>query len=368
MKPIAFYLPQYHPIPENDAWWGRGFTEWTNVARSRPRFRGHYQPHIPADTGFYDLRCQEIRSLQAALASSHGIYGFCYYHYWFHGRRLLHRPIDDILTSGTPNFPFCFCWANESWTRSWDGKTGEILIQQQHSAEDNLDHIDWLLPIFKDDRYIKINGCPLFLIYRTDIIPRIAELLFTWRQRAKMAGFPDLYLCAVRSNFCNAPDETLLASGFNALIDFQPANRDFPKRSLAKRALRYLKKNINAFAKEMFPALQMNTTIRISYDKLMANSLLRLQNENGNVFPCVIPNWDNCPRKQDCMVIQNDDPDKYGAWLDAACSFVQDRYPQEERLLFINAWNEWGEGAHLEPDLRYGDRFLEITKLIVSKY
>jgi len=209
MKVIAFYLPQYHPVPENNEWWGPGFTDWTNVAKSRPRFRGHYQPHIPADTGFYDLRCPESRELQATIASNAGIYGFCYYHYWFNGRRLLNQPIDAVLSSGSPDLPFCFCWANESWTRSWDGKTGEILIQQNHNTEDNKNHIDWLLPIFKDDRYIKINDKPLFLIYRTDIIENIKDMLSLWRHRAISSGFPGLYICAVRSNFNNAPDNVV---------------------------------------------------------------------------------------------------------------------------------------------------------------
>lgn len=368
MKTLAFYLPQYHPVEENDTWWGQGFTEWTNVARARPRFQGHYQPHIPADTGFYDLRCPETRDLQASLAMSYGIDGFCYYHYWFHGHRVLNRPIDEVLGSGSPNFPFCFCWANESWTRSWDGKSGEVLISQEYSAEDDLEHIEWLLNVFKDKRYIKINGFPLFLIYRTDTIKNISETILKWNNKAIEEGFPGIYFCAVRSNFNNLKDEDSISNGFSAVVDFQPSVKDYKKINNFKKVGRHFKIITNKIFLKLYPKLNLFTTIRISYDELINNSLSRIEKCNYKIFPCIIPNWDNSPRKHNSIVIQNDSPSNYGRWLEAACKFVIKRYKPEERIIFINAWNEWGEGAHLEPDLRNGRAFLEVTKKIISRY
>src|SRR5215475_4957626 len=178
---VAFYLPQYHPIPENDEWWGTGFTEWTNVVSAKPVFAGHYQPHLPADLGFYDLRLPEVRQAQADLARNHGIHGFCYYHYWFQGRRLLRRPFDEVLRSGQPDFPFCLCWANENWTRVWDGSDKKLLIEQTYSADDDLAHIRWLAPAFRDPRHIRVEGKPLFLVYRARKLPDPLRTTSLWR-------------------------------------------------------------------------------------------------------------------------------------------------------------------------------------------
>src|SRR6266581_5637616 len=217
---IAFYLPQYHPIPENDAWWGRGFTEWTNVTKARALFRGHYQPHLPADLGFYDLRLAETREAQAELAREHGIHGFCYYHYWFNGRRLLERPFDNVLASGKPDFPFCLCWANESWTKAWDG-CGDYLIEQQYSELDDRRHMRWLVKAFDDKRYIRIDGKPLFLVYRASDLPDSLKTTTIWREEAKKSGVGEIFLAAVESNFPEERrDPTKL--GFDAAVEFQP--------------------------------------------------------------------------------------------------------------------------------------------------
>ncbi len=199
-KALAFYLPQFHPIPENDEWWGPGFTEWANVARARPRYPGHYQPHVPGELGYYDLRVPEVREAQAALAREHGISGFVYYHYWFHGKRLLERPFEEVLESGSPDFPFALCWANEEWTRNWDAMTGTVLMPQEYSEEDDLAHIRYLIRAFQDPRYIRIDGRPLLLVYRAELLPDPQRTFRLWRDEAKAAGIPDLYLCYVESH------------------------------------------------------------------------------------------------------------------------------------------------------------------------
>jgi lipopolysaccharide biosynthesis protein len=192
VRAICFHLPQYHPIRENDEWWGKGFTEWANVTRTRPRFKDHYQPHLPADLGFYDLRLPEARQAQADLARQHGIHGFCYYHYWFNGRRLLERPFNEILASGQPRFPFCLCWANENWTRRWDGQERDILLEQNYGDEDDLNHIRWLANAFRDPRYIRIQGKPIFLVYRLSRLPNPARTVKIWRNEAGALGVGDI--------------------------------------------------------------------------------------------------------------------------------------------------------------------------------
>src|SRR5665647_256742 len=194
IRPIAMYLPQFHPIPENDEWWGKGFTEWTNVAKAKPLFKGHYQPHLPADLGFYDLRLEESRIAQAEMAKVNGIYGFCYYHYWFNGKRILERPFQEIFETGKPDFPFMLCWANENWTRTWDGGNHHILLEQKHSPEDDRNHIKALIPYFKDSRYIRVDNKPVFSVYRASLFPDISNTIRIWREEAEKEGL-ELYIC-----------------------------------------------------------------------------------------------------------------------------------------------------------------------------
>ena len=224
-RAIAFYLPQFHPIPENDAWWGKGFTEWRSVASARPYFRGHHQPHIPAHLGFYDLRFEETRIVQAQLAREYLLSGFCYYHYWFNGKLLLERPFNEVLKSGRPDFPFCLCWANENWTRAWDGREREILISQRYDLASAGDHVRWLTRAFLDRRYIRIGDRPLILIYRTDILSDPKRVLEIWREVARREGIPDLYITAVRSNFSQVSEPELISIGFDAVVEFQPLFR-----------------------------------------------------------------------------------------------------------------------------------------------
>ena len=234
IRAIAFYLPQFHPISENDQWWGKGFTEWTNVAKAEPLFPGHYQPHIPADLGFYDLRLPETRQAQADLARESGIYGFCYYHYWFNGKQLLDRPFNEVLASGKPDFPFCLCWANENWTRVWDGKDNNVLIEQKYSEEDDRQHIRALADAFRDERYIRVNGKPLFLVYRATKIPDPRKTTAIWREEAQKLGIGDLYLCRVESFRDERSDPGEI--GFDAAVGFQP---DWPTLKDPRRRGRF---------------------------------------------------------------------------------------------------------------------------------
>jgi lipopolysaccharide biosynthesis protein len=334
---IAFYLPQFHPIPENDAWWGKGFTEWTNVAKSGPLFPGHYQPHIPADLGFYDLRLPETRQAQANLAREHGIYGFCYYHYWFHGKFLLERPFNEVIASGQPDFPFCLCWANEDWTRAWDGRSAEILIKQRYSEEDDREHLRWLSKAFRDERYIRVAGKPFFLVYRASRLPDPLKTTSIWREEAFKLGIGELFLCRVESfpNEHTNPE----ALGFDAAVEFQPDWTDLGPKLRNAAYGDYAVYEYSAVVEKM----------------------LQKDDPPYKRFPCVTPSWDNSPRRRrNAVILLNSTPALYEKWLRSTLQKLSQR-SVDEKIVFINAWNEWGEGNHLEPDLIMGRGYLEAT-------
>jgi lipopolysaccharide biosynthesis protein len=359
-KAIAMYLPQFHPIPENDAWWGKGFTEWTNVSVTRPRFRGHHQPHIPGDLGFYDLRLAQTREAQAALAREHGIHGFCYYHYWFHGERLLERPFDEVLNSGSPKFPFCLCWANESWTRTWDGMEREILKKQDYSTQDHRRHINWLMRAFMDERYIRIDGMPLFIFWKLHAIPDAAAMISMWRAEAARNGLTGLYLCAMRNGHTEGADADLLRTGADAIVNFQPNWSSFPVSGNLVNRLAIVAKKILPPSLFQFLGRHASASAVIDYAGIVDANISRPGPENYTVHPCVFPSWDNSSRRKSAMIIQNDDPAKYQQWLEA-CIVAAQRHEPGRQLVFINAWNEWAEGCHLEPDRKNGLAFLIAT-------
>ena len=343
---IAFYLPQFHPIPENDEWWGRGFTEWANVVRARPRFRGHEQPHLPADLGFYDLRMPEARAAQADLAQSHGIDGFCYYHYWFGDRRLLERPFDEVLASGEPTHPFCLCWANESWTRSWDGRTGSVLMRQDYTTHER-EHTTWLMRAFADERYIRVDGKPLFLVYRASDLPDPLRITRMWRDAARAAGLGELLLCRVESFTTERTHPGAL--GFDAAVEFAPDWQIVSDLALqsAQQPWRRLRRRLSS------PSFEA-----IDYADLLQRMLAK-PHPGYLRFPCVAPAWDNSARKANgALVVRGSTPALYGEWLTAAANKA-DQTPGGESLVFVNAWNEWGEGAHLEPSQQWGRAYLE---------
>ncbi len=246
IKPIAIYLPQFHPIPENDIWWGKGFTEWTNVTKAQPRFQGHYQPHLPADLGFYDLRLEEARLAQEQLAKDYGIHGFCYYHYWFNGKRILQEPLDRKMQNRKEDLPFLMCWANENWTRTWDGLDKEVLLKQEYGFDDDLAHIQHLISFFKDERYIKVEGKPIFVVYRPNLFPDIQKTISIWRKAVREAGFPDLYIGYALNAENHFSPQSL---GFDFAFEFQPNSINFPAtipypNTLKHKIFRKIKKKL----------------------------------------------------------------------------------------------------------------------------
>ena len=370
IRSIAIYLPQYHPIPENDRWWGQGFTEWTNVTKAKPLFENHYQPHLPADLGFYDLRISEVRETQAKIAGDYGIYGFCYYHYWFNGKRVLERPFQEVFDSGKPDFPFMLCWANENWTRSWDGKDKDVLLHQSYSPEDDRLHINELIPYFKDSRYIKVDGKPVFAVYKSTAFPNMKETIRIWRDEAKKEGL-ELYLCRFESMAHEG--KAYLEAGFDAAVEFQPqikiasvlgnegikTLKDEFSFSNLKNSFRYRWHRLLGKSFELDPYAQLNGSV-VSYSAHASAAVKRYnKSDEYKRYRCVMPGWDNSARRNsDFLIYHGSTPELFGAWVKNSISSFQP-YSKEENLFFINAWNEWAEGNHLEPCQRWGRAYLE---------
>lgn len=348
MKLIAFYLPQFHPIPENDEWWGTGFTEWRNVAAARPRFVGHRQPRLPGELGFYDLRLPETRAAQADLARAHGVSAFCYYHYWFKGRRLLERPFAEVLASGEPDFPFCLCWANEPWTRRWSDRDGEILVAQEYSEEDDREHARYLASVFADPRYLRVDGRPLLLVYRASALPNASRTAEILRAEAARTGSAEPYLCRVESDPWRERRVPLSELGFDAAVEFAPDWLELGeplRRSRPWRARRGRRGGDRIF----------------DYREVVRRSLAHEEPPDG-WFRCVTPGWDNSPRRESgAVILDGSSPEAYGEWLQEIVRRTASR-PAEEQLVFVNAWNEWAEGAYLEPDNVLGRAYLEATR------
>jgi hypothetical protein len=352
---IAFYLPQFHPTPENNRWWGNGFTEWTNVTRARPLFKGHVQPRIPADLGFYDLRLPETRLAQAELAKDHGIEGFCYWHYWFHGTRLLNQPFEEMLASGEPELPFCLAWANESWTRTWLGR-GEVLQEQTYSPEDDRKHAEYLLKAFADDRYMKVGGRPLFLIYRPLDLPEPQRTTDTIRIECAVNGLPDPYLVGINA-FCSTTD--CREHGFDTTLDFEPQLGNLPGYSVDGSSLSRLRRNLRLGVAS--PSLKV-------YDYVEARSLMARRRKKFEFpyIPSIFVSWDSTPRRAERGIIMlNATAESFEAGLAELVNDAATK-PWEEALVFINAWNEWAEGNHLEPDLTDGSARLEAARRLVK--
>jgi lipopolysaccharide biosynthesis protein len=336
---IAFYLPQFHPVPENDVWWGKGFTEWTNVTKATPLFDGHYQPHLPTDFGFYDLRVRETRHDQIQVAKQYGIDGFCYHYYWFSGTRILDRPLDHMLSDPESKMPFCLCWANENWTRRWDAAEREILIEQRYLPEDDLNFIKSLVPFFLDPRYIRIEGAPFFVVYRPQHLPDPKRTSRIWRDYCKSIGIDKIHICAALTH----GNEDYTQFDFDSGVEFPPHNLKVDNVSDQIVFYNPFKGNVMAYQD-------------------VARSYLDRSYTNPNVFKCVFPCWDNTARTNDrALIILNSTPNNYEYWLNEVVRKTSEDFPYQERFVFINAWNEWAEGCHLEPDRKYQRQFLDAT-------
>lgn len=359
VRAIAFHLPQYHPIPENDEWWGKGFTEWANVVKAKPLFPGHYQPHLPADLGFYDLRVAETRAAQAELAAEYGIYGFCYFHYWFHGHQLLERPVNEIFRSGEPKYPFCLCWANESWSRRWDGGEDEILVGQRYSTTDDLAHIRALIPFFLDERYVRVMDRPLFAVYRASKLPDPRRTTELWRREAEQAGLKGLFLVRVESHVESGDPREI---GFDCSLDFEAGGRMRMENRVLRRKWWHRRKLRTAE-----PAFYDHAVYK--YEDLVRQGLSEYDFSYPRI-PCVCPGWDNTARrKKGAIILIDSTPELYECWLREVVNRQKRRFGRggqagvsPESLVFINAWNEWAEGNHLEPDQRWGRAYLEATR------
>lgn len=342
VRAIAFHLPQFHSIPENDAWWGKGFTEWSNVREGKPLFDGHYQPHVPAGNNYYDLSDVGILNAQAQLARQYGIEGFCFYYYWFDGKRLLEKPVDQLILHPEINLPFCLCWANENWTRRWDGGEYEILIKQSYAPDSHQRFARDLIPYLRDARYIRVNGKPLILIYRADIIPDLFETVAAWRSIWRREGMGEVYLICVESFTTRIPSNY----GFDAACEFFPHQVEFAQ-----------------LLPSMRPFHPNDPQAKIAdYNKLAAVAEAR-PNPGYKRFRGIIPSWDNSSRRRKggASLFIDATPERYEAWLKNTVRQTLIEQDGDERLVFINAWNEWGEGCHLEPDDRYGHAWLEAT-------
>ena len=350
---IALYLPQFHPIPENDKWWGKGFTEWTNVGKAKPLFPGHYQPRVPSDLGYYDLRVPETRQQQADMAKDYGVEGFCYWHYWFgNGKELLERPFNEVLNSGQPDFPFCIAWANESWKGFYHGVNGrEVLIEQKYpSVEDHVEHFYNLLPAFQDKRYIKKEEKLVFMIYNPGGLPDAHSFIDLWQDLALKNGLPGFYF--IGHTYDSSSVDSIINMGFNAVETVNIFGYT-----------KYIKFHDKLFAKI---AQSLFKYPRIVSYKKASQFFITDKEYSERVIPTIIPNWDHTPRTgRNGVVFNNSNPALFKKHLFVVKECL-DTKQDSEPLVFIKSWNEWAEGNYMEPDLKYGKQYLEVLKEILG--
>ena len=365
-KIIAFYLPQYHTIPENDKWWGKGFTEWTNVKKAKPLFTGHDQPRVPLNNNYYNLLDGDVKVWQANLAKKYGVFGFCYYHYWFKdGKQLLEKPAEQMLNNQNVDLPFCFCWANENWSRNWDGGNQEIIMEQNYGNQQDWElHFQYLLKFFKDDRYITVDGKPLFVIYKPDLIADLYQMVNYFKSRAKQEGFPGVCFAFQFPTYFS--DIFYRDDIFDYMIEFEPVfSRSNVQRSQSKKVevMRKIfgENFISQYRKcKGIKGYNYNKPRYLSmffYEEAWDNILN--QQWNKKIIPGTFIDWDNTPRNKHGAMYTGFTIEKFEKNMSL---LIKKSRENNKNMIFINAWNEWGEGAYLEPDEKYGYKKLEAIK------
>lgn len=359
IKYLALYLPQYHPIPENDEWWGKGFTEWTNVAKARPLFKGHYQPILPADLGFYDLRVPEVQEEQTKLAKTYGIDGFIYYQYWFGNKKmLLEKPAENMLANKKVDLPFCFCWANETWKGIWHGlKESSILIEQKYPGyDDYVDYFNYLLPFFQDERYIKVDNKPMFCLYKIKDIPDLDLFLDLFNELAQKNGFSGIYFLSI-----GYPDLDIIKNdkriyGAVGSDTFNKIRYNYDP-FFSNRILRHYEIRIKNKIGYTDDVVHRRKPLVVDYRRITEELSVKIDNEK--YIMCAIPNWDNSARSgKKSLVLHNSNPVLWEKYLDNITKELK-KHPENPPFIVIKSWNEWAEGNHLEPDQKYGHQWLE---------
>lgn len=363
---FAIYLPQFHPIPENDIFWGKGFTEWHNVASAKPQFKGHYQPQLPTELGYYDLRVAETMVEQAKLAREHGIEGFLFYHYWFQGKPVMDIPLENYLRLSNHKLPYFFCWANENWTRRWDGGESDVLLSQNYSAEDTEKHFAYLVKYFHDEYYLKINNCPVLVVYKPWLIPDLKEWVEQMRKLALTNGFPGVYLIYILHQKIDN-GTALVNTGFDAALLFEPSYDDHLP---LKKYLLKMKDKVGKLAhllrlRKRLPLIYKHS--RLDYEEYVQHRVSHKKEYAFKTYPMVFPSWDNSSRRKKggANIFVDSDPGKFKTWLRHALSAFTS-YSEEENLVIINAWNEWAEGNHLEPCVKWGRQYLEAIREVAE--
>jgi len=351
---IAFYLPQFHPTPENDLWWGKGFSEWTNVASAKSLYKGHEQPVVPADLGFYDLRLPETRVAQAEMAAAYGVEGFCYWHYWFEGRRMLERPFNEVLSSGSPDFPFCLGWANHSWSGIWKDEPHRQLIDQTYGGKgDDEAHFEYLLKAFSDPRYMTLDEKPILVIYRPTDMPEARRRFDLWRELGLKAGLKGLHI--IGSNMLDFKDPAALGLDAVMFSTMAVVNSENSAINEATRIIWGIRRKLSLGGPRI-----------VEYREAIKHLIPDLNQLDCEAYPCVFPNWDNTPRRgRKGFVLANSTPELFEEHLREAVGALGDR-ADDHKLVFLKSWNEWAEGNHLEPDTKWGTQYLEAVNRVIG--